>query len=160
MASGTVRVNRWESWVPQRRFAIGMALELVAAPQVTKLGFPARLDKSAPRPCLWPCMPAGDLQLSLVVSIAGRLLACIRAGMKALMIVGAIVGFLIGLGFGLAGNSPWPAALWRACAAALGAALLTRWWGDVWLRGLRESLERRQSQYAPPAESAKALQKQ
>ncbi len=65
--------------------------------------------------------------------------------MKALMILGAIVGFLIGAGFGLAGSSPWPATLWRACAAALAAAVLLRWWGGVWLHGLRDSLENSRS---------------
>jgi len=61
--------------------------------------------------------------------------------MKALMIFGAIIGFLIGSGFGLAGSSPWPSALWRACAAALVAGLLARWWGRVWLSSLRDALQ-------------------
>jgi hypothetical protein len=61
--------------------------------------------------------------------------------MKALIILGAIVGFLIGAGFGLAASSPWPSALWRACAASLVACVLTRWWGRVWMQGLRDSLE-------------------
>jgi hypothetical protein len=61
--------------------------------------------------------------------------------MKALMILGAIIGFLIGAGFGVAGDSPWPAALWRGCAAALVAAVLARWWSNVWLKSLRDSLE-------------------
>ncbi len=61
--------------------------------------------------------------------------------MKALMILGSMVGFLIGTGFGLAGRSPWPDALWRACAAAVVAALLTRWWGRIWMQGLKEALE-------------------
>ena len=61
--------------------------------------------------------------------------------MKALMILGAIVGFLIGAGCGIAGNSPWSATLWRACAAALVAAVLARWWGRVWLNSLRNSFE-------------------
>jgi len=39
--------------------------------------------------------------------------------MKSLMILGALAGFLIGSGFGLAGQATWPAALWRACAGAL-----------------------------------------
>jgi len=73
--------------------------------------------------------------------------------MKALMILGSIVGFLIGTGFGLASNSPWPTALWRACVAALVAAVLTRWWSRVWIQGLRESLERRQS-YRPQSTGA------
>ena len=66
--------------------------------------------------------------------------------MKAIMILGAIVGFIIGSGFGLAGSSPWPAALWRACAAALVAAILARWWGRVWLNNLRDAL------HNPPAD--------
>ncbi len=61
--------------------------------------------------------------------------------MKALIVLGAIVGFLIGAGFGLAASSPWPAVLWRAGAAALVACLLARWWGRIWVQGLRDSLE-------------------
>jgi hypothetical protein len=63
--------------------------------------------------------------------------------MKALIILGAIVGFLMGAGFGLAGNSPWPNALWHACAAALAAAFLTRWWSRVWMQSLRDSMDQR-----------------
>ena len=63
--------------------------------------------------------------------------------MKALMILGSIVGFLIGTGFGLAARSSWPTSLWRACAAALVAAILARWWGRIWLDGLRDSLQQR-----------------
>lgn len=68
--------------------------------------------------------------------------------MKALIVLGAIVGFLIGAGFGLAASSPWPATLWRACAAALGACILTRWWGRIWMQGLRDSLEQRRARRA------------
>jgi hypothetical protein len=63
--------------------------------------------------------------------------------MKALIVFGAIVGFLIGAGAGLAGNSPLPTTLWHACAAALGAAILTRWWSGVWIQSLRDSLDQR-----------------
>ncbi len=73
--------------------------------------------------------------------------------MKSIMILGAIVGFLIGTGFGLAGSSPWPAALWRACAAALVAAVLARWWSRIWLHGLKESLHHRRT---PSARSVPA----
>jgi len=74
--------------------------------------------------------------------------------MKALIILGAIVGFLIGAGFGLAASSPWPAMLWRSCAAALVACVLTRWWGRVWMQGLRDSLEQqRRARRAVPAAS-------
>ena len=78
--------------------------------------------------------------------------------MKALMILGAIVGFLIGSGFGLASHSPWPEALWRACAAALVAAILSRWWSRRWLQGLREALEQRYQTppIAPPSDKPNA----
>ena len=71
--------------------------------------------------------------------------------MKALIILGAIVGFLIGAGFGLAASSPWPSALWRACAAALAACILTRWWGRIWMQGLRDSLEQRRARRTMPS---------
>lgn len=61
--------------------------------------------------------------------------------MKALMILGAIVGFLIGVGLGLATGCSWSTTLWRACAAALGTAVLTRWWGGIWLSSLKDALE-------------------
>ena len=63
--------------------------------------------------------------------------------MNELIVLGAIVGFLMGAGFGLAGDGSWPTALWRACATALAAAILTRWWSRIWMQSLRDSLEQR-----------------
>jgi len=71
--------------------------------------------------------------------------------MKPLMIFGALIGFLIGCSSALTGLSSWPTALWRASAAALVAAVLTRWWTRVWLQGLQESLSQRRN--ARPAGS-------
>ena len=79
--------------------------------------------------------------------------------MKALIVLGAIVGFLIGAGFGLATNSPWPSALWRACAAALAAAILTRWWSRVWMQSLRDSLEQRRTRRATATVSIPSAKK-
>ena len=59
--------------------------------------------------------------------------------MKSLMILGALIGFSIGLLFGLAENGQWPSALWRASAAAVIASVLLRWWGRVWVKSLREA---------------------
>lgn len=59
--------------------------------------------------------------------------------MKALIILGAIVGFLIGTGFGLAQSSSLPVILWHGCAAALVAALLTRWRSRTWLGSFRDA---------------------
>jgi hypothetical protein len=79
--------------------------------------------------------------------------------MKALIIFGALIGFLIGGAFGIAGRGPWPEALWRACAAALMAAVLTRWWSRVWLNGLRESMEQRRRPRPAASISPKPLTK-
>ena len=73
--------------------------------------------------------------------------------MKALIVLGAIVGFLIGAGFGLAASSPWPSAFWRASAAAVAACLLTRWWGRIWMQGLRDSLQQRRAKRPGPVAS-------
>ena len=59
--------------------------------------------------------------------------------MKQLMILGGLAGFLIGLGFGWLNQSPWPSVLWRALVVTYLAALLMRWWGQVWVQGLRQS---------------------
>lgn len=70
------------------------------------------------------------------------------------MILGSLVGFLIGAGFGMASSSPWPSAFWRACVAALIAAVLTRWWGRIWLSGLRDALEKRDIKKSSPEPKA------
>ena len=76
--------------------------------------------------------------------------------MKALMILGAIVGFLIGTAFGLAANSPLASTLWRSCAGALLAAVLTRWWGRVWVSSLRDALQNRHTLRMSPPSDKKA----
>ena len=65
--------------------------------------------------------------------------------MKAIMILGAIVGFLMGMGLGIAADSPWPTTLWHACAAAFVAGLLGRWWSRVLFNGLQEAIEERRA---------------
>ena len=77
--------------------------------------------------------------------------------MKSFMIFGAIVGFLIGGGFSLADDCSWATALWRACAAALIGAVLTRWWSRVWLQSLGDAVQqRRYARANPPAKTKPA----
>ena len=59
--------------------------------------------------------------------------------MKLLMILGGLVGFVIGITFGIAQESPWPSVIWRASIGAYLAGMLMRWWGRVWVRGLQEA---------------------
>lgn len=68
--------------------------------------------------------------------------------MKKLMILGGLLGFSIGIVFGVVQGSAWPSIVWKACAATLGAGLLVRWWGGVWTRSLRESFEQRANEAA------------
>lgn len=63
--------------------------------------------------------------------------------MKSLMILGGLLGFGIGVSFGLLQHSDWSSILWRSAAAAYGAGWLMRWWGRVWLQGLKEVGEER-----------------
>ena len=54
--------------------------------------------------------------------------------MKKLMILGALLGFLLSTAFGRAQDGAWPTVLWRASVVALGAGVLLRWWGALWLQ--------------------------
>lgn len=68
--------------------------------------------------------------------------------MKILMLLGGLLGFLIGAGFGLAQNSPWPDALWRASITAFIGGMMFRWWGRRWLECL---VQVQQEKLATPA---------
>ena len=81
--------------------------------------------------------------------------------MKMLMVIGAMIGFALGMALGFAGRAEWPTMLWHASAAAAVLAWLMRWWGRVWTRELRSSLEQRRAleaaarQHNPPTNPAK-----
>jgi ribose/xylose/arabinose/galactoside ABC-type transport system permease subunit len=63
--------------------------------------------------------------------------------MKKLMIMGGLIGFLIGVVFGFVEGVAWPTLFVRASVATLTAGLLLRWWGQLWLRSLKESYDQR-----------------
>jgi len=60
--------------------------------------------------------------------------------MKKLMMMGGLIGFGIGVVTGLVKEVTWPALFLRACVAAFFSGLLFRWWGRVWVSGLKDSL--------------------
>jgi hypothetical protein len=65
--------------------------------------------------------------------------------MRALLIIGGILGFGIGLIFNWSGQSSWPSTLWRACLTAYAAAILLKWWGSAWRKNLENALRERES---------------
>lgn len=75
--------------------------------------------------------------------------------MKAFMILGSLVGFLVATGFGLTNGSSWSTTLWRACVAALAAGILTRWWSRIWFQGLHEAIEQRRHPRPTPSADAR-----
>jgi hypothetical protein len=77
--------------------------------------------------------------------------------MKSLMILGGLLGFGIGVSFGLLQHGDWSSILWRSAFAAYGAGWLMRWWGRVWLQGLKEVGEERMA--ASRARAAEAERK-
>lgn len=78
--------------------------------------------------------------------------------MKFIIIIGGITGFGIGMLFGWATQSPWPAVMWRSCAAAYAGGLLMRWWGRLWLKSLQEAqIQRRQAELATLATAGEDL---
>lgn len=60
--------------------------------------------------------------------------------MKKLMIMGGFIGFGIGAITGYLRDVTTPELFLRASVCALLAGLLFRWWGRIWLAGLKESL--------------------
>jgi O-antigen/teichoic acid export membrane protein len=66
--------------------------------------------------------------------------------MKALLLIGGLLGFGIGLVFSWVQESAWPFCLWHACLAAYLASLLVRWWGQAWRKNLELALSEDQSQ--------------
>jgi len=79
--------------------------------------------------------------------------------MKQMMLIGGLLGFLIGLSFGLAQSSEWPSVLWRASVAAYVAGLLLRWWGRIWIRSLQQAHQQRLTAAPAPAPSTSSKTK-
>jgi hypothetical protein len=70
--------------------------------------------------------------------------------MKAIMLAGGFLGFVIGLGCSLSQGAEWSAALWRASLAAHLGGWLLRWWGQVWAASFREATQQQRAELARP----------
>jgi hypothetical protein len=76
--------------------------------------------------------------------------------MKATMILGANVGFVLGVGASFLGDCTGPIALWHGCATALAGGLLGRWWGKVWFAEFQSAQEQRRREIAAATEKKNA----
>jgi hypothetical protein len=67
--------------------------------------------------------------------------------MKAMMISGAISGFVIGAGGSLLGGGTMQTAFWHAAVAALAGGWLGRWCGSIWFGCLTDIIARQQREW-------------
>jgi hypothetical protein len=75
--------------------------------------------------------------------------------MKAMMILGSMLGFVAGVGGSLLGNCAWSTTFWHASVAALVGGFLGRWWGRIWFTGLADALEQQRRAAAQAKAEAK-----
>jgi hypothetical protein len=64
--------------------------------------------------------------------------------MKLLLLFGGVLGLGVGMGSSYSRGYAWPDCLWHGCLAAYLTALLMRWWGRAWGKGLEQSLQERE----------------
>ena len=67
--------------------------------------------------------------------------------MKAMMITGAMAGFVIGAGSSLLNGGTTQTAFWHAAVAALAGGWLGRWCGGIWFGCLTEILARQHREW-------------
>jgi len=75
--------------------------------------------------------------------------------MKAIMILGANVGFVLGMSASILGGCSWSVALGHAGIAALVGGILGRWWGKIWYTELHSALDQRRRERAAAASETK-----
>jgi L-asparagine transporter-like permease len=61
--------------------------------------------------------------------------------MKSLILLGGLIGFGIGIGFGLMEEKTLPSMILHACVACYLSGMLLRWWGRVWIKSLQRANE-------------------
>jgi ribose/xylose/arabinose/galactoside ABC-type transport system permease subunit len=63
--------------------------------------------------------------------------------MRSLILLGGLIGFGIGVGFGLMQGKTMPSIMLHACVATYASGMLLRWWGRVWIRNVQQANQER-----------------
>jgi len=63
--------------------------------------------------------------------------------MKSLILLGGLIGFGIGVGFGLMQEKTMPSIMLHACVATYVSGMLLRWWGRVWIKSVQQANQER-----------------
>jgi L-asparagine transporter-like permease len=63
--------------------------------------------------------------------------------MRSLILLGGLIGFGIGVGFGLMQEKTMPSIMLHACVATYVSGMLLRWWGHVWIRSVQRANQER-----------------
>lgn len=71
--------------------------------------------------------------------------------MKLLIVLGGLLGFCIGFLFSWAEQGSGAICFFHASLAAYVTAVLMRWWGTAWKKGLAEAMAERHSTSMNPA---------
>lgn len=65
--------------------------------------------------------------------------------LKLIVVLGASLGFCLGLGLGLLANSKGPGLVLKACFCALAMAAILRWWGKIVGKFVEKAIEQIQN---------------
>jgi hypothetical protein len=79
--------------------------------------------------------------------------------MKAMMILGAVIGFILGAASSISGGCTAATAFWHAAVTALVGAVLARWWSRLWLINLADTMEQQRRRRAQAAIESKPANK-
>jgi hypothetical protein len=60
-----------------------------------------------------------------------------------------MLGFAVGVTVSVMHSDSWPTSLWHGSLAAYVTAMLTRWWGHAWRRGLDQAILERENSPSP-----------
>ncbi len=70
-----------------------------------------------------------------------------------MLMLGGLLGFGIGILFGLARSGSWQDVIWKSALCAYIAGKLMKWWGNVWINCIKESASNQTRHQQSPREA-------